>query len=552
MQPGKRKKDVKGRSRPRKLVPIAGLLLVAGLALVFNILIIQMQSAAAAYLSGESIWSRAQVSAVQYLDRYGENGNPAALEKARDWLAIPLGDLQARRAMEGQELDAGAAREGLLQGRNHPDDIPGMIRLFRHFSQAPHFRDAVAFWRESDPHILALETLAEQLENAWQSASPSLAEIPRMRQRLLELNEELDILSEGFRTATAEAARWLARMLVIASVVLFLTLGLIAWLLGWRLTRALTASERIFRTTFRQAPMGMAQVDDEGRLLDVNPALCEILGQSREKLLGMPYEELVHPDERDILLEDQEKMPAGALENHSVEHRLLCGNGETLWAKVTVSSIHDDADSRPHRVVILEDVSESRRLSLALSYEATHDPLTGLYNRRAFQQGLSDILHRAHVEGSTHALCFIDLDQFKVVNDTAGHIAGDELLCRIAELLQGNLRERDLLARLGGDEFAVILEDCSLDDAARITEKLRAAVAERGFEWEDATFHPGCSIGVVPITRDSPDTGYLLQAADIACYRAKKQGRNRVHVLREDEAPLDEGPSGDTGRIATP
>lgn len=163
------------------------------------------------------------------------------------------------------------------------------------------------------------------------------------------------------------------------------------------------------------------------------------------------------------------------------------------------------------------------------------DPLTNTFNRRAFEQHLSNSLENARSEGSHHILCYLDLDQFKVVNDTCGHLAGDELLKQIAFRLQHEIREADMLARLGGDEFGVILEGCDINVARKIANNLRSSLERFRFAWEDKLFDIGVSIGVVPILPDSIGSNELLRAADSACYVAKDLGRNRVHVYQSDD-----------------
>lgn len=517
-----------------------GLLLVAALAAGFSVTVVQIQSAIAAYIGGQSAWSRAQLATIHHLDGYAETGHADALERARDRLAVPLGGLAARRAMEATPADSAAARAGLLQGLNDPEDIGQMIWLFRLFAGTPIFQEAVQVWWESDTHLLELVTLADQLENEWQSTDPSLAEIARLRVQLNDVNHRLAPLTEDFRRAMTDASRVMRRILSLSSVAFLLTLGLIAGLLGWLLLRTITAAERKFRATFDQAAVGMAQVDATSHLLDVNQALCEILRYPKQQLLGVRYHDLVHPDDWEIGREPRREIQAGRLDSYTLEQRLLCRDGDSVWVKLTVSLMKETSDYSPRYVAIVEDVSESRRLSTELNHQATHDALTGLANRRAFERSLAEALRKARTENSTHALCFLDLDQFKIVNDTSGHAAGDHLLCQMADLLQRNLREGDLLARLGGDEFAIILQGCNLDRARPITEKLRQAIADTTFAWEDTTFSPTCSIGVVTVTAESADTGSLLRAADIACYLAKEQGRNRVHLIHEDDRQLAE------------
>ena len=173
-----------------------------------------------------------------------------------------------------------------------------------------------------------------------------------------------------------------------------------------------------------------------------------------------------------------------------------------------------------------------------LVYQASHDALTGLINRREFEQRLERLLQSAVQQGREHALCYMDLDQFKVINDSCGHSAGDELLRQLALLLKSNLRERDTLARLGGDEFALLLENCELDDAIQVADLFRAEVQRFRFKWGERVFAVGISVGMVAITRDSGTAANLLSAADAACYVAKDRGRNQIHVYESRDIDL--------------
>ena len=173
-----------------------------------------------------------------------------------------------------------------------------------------------------------------------------------------------------------------------------------------------------------------------------------------------------------------------------------------------------------------------------LIYQASHDALTGLFNRREFEQRLERALLSAMQQGREHALCYMDLDQFKVINDTCGHAAGDELLLQLALLLKGKLRERDTLARLGGDEFALLLENCTIQDALEVADTFRAEVQRFRFKWEDRIFAVGMSVGMVAINRDSGTAANLLSAADAACYVAKDRGRNQIHLYEVRDIDL--------------
>ena len=189
-------------------------------------------------------------------------------------------------------------------------------------------------------------------------------------------------------------------------------------------------------------------------------------------------------------------------------------------------------------VLVFQDVTESRGLIQQIQHQACHDKLTGLLNRYEFEQRLIHALKSARDEDVHHALCFLDLDNFKIVNDTAGHIAGDALLKQIAHLLGNQLRTRDSLARLGGDEFSLLLECCPMDQAFVIAEKLLNTIRSLRFTWNDHIYEIGVSIGIVPITANSETAEQLLSQADVACYAAKDQGRNQVVIYHaENGAP---------------
>ena len=187
---------------------------------------------------------------------------------------------------------------------------------------------------------------------------------------------------------------------------------------------------------------------------------------------------------------------------------------------------------------VYADVSRARALNRELAWQASHDALTGLINRRHFERKLAQALEDARLDGSGHALMFLDLDQFKVVNDTSGHGAGDELLRQLGAMLKTQLRANDTLARLGGDEFGVLLSHCELPMARAIAEKLRQVVSDFRFAWSERLFDTGVSIGLVPIDAQSTSVAQLMSAADVACYAAKEGGRNRIHLLEAGDGEL--------------
>ena len=216
----------------------------------------------------------------------------------------------------------------------------------------------------------------------------------------------------------------------------------------------------------------------------------------------------------------------------------------------SAAPLHDHEGRLTGVVMVFRDATPQRQLTRQLSHQATHDPLTGLINRREFERRLARVVLTARDSGTTHGLCYLDLDRFKTVNDTCGHVAGDALLRQLAGILRGELRSRDTLARLGGDEFAVLLEHCEMEQARRIAEGLRVVVQNFRFTWEDHIFGLGVSIGLVELTASCTTESEALRAADAACYRAKHAGRNRIHAAwAEDASPADGARTDWTTRI---
>jgi diguanylate cyclase (GGDEF)-like protein/PAS domain S-box-containing protein len=258
-------------------------------------------------------------------------------------------------------------------------------------------------------------------------------------------------------------------------------------------------------------------------------AITKVLKIVDEKTLEAP------PDPVKLCLEKgKSTMLAGHL---LLIHRY---RNQRLSIEVNASPIRDSNSDITGVVLVFHDVTELRGLAKKMSYQATHDSLTGLINRREFEFRVKHALEHARNSDTRHALCYIDLDNFKVVNDTCGHIAGDELLKQLTIKLRLELREADTLARLGGDEFGVLLEGCSIENAHEPAENLRRIVENFRFVWDNKAFRVGASIGLVPITAESGTLTDVLSAADSACYLAKDQGRNRIHIYQPDDEAVVE------------
>ena len=301
---------------------------------------------------------------------------------------------------------------------------------------------------------------------------------------------------------------------------------------------ALKSSEERFRNLIEGSIQGVF-IHRDFKPLFVNRAFADILGyDSTDGLLASieSIEEHYVPHERDRMRGYKEARLRGEDAPSQYEYEALRKDGTIVTLQNFVRVINWEGEPAIQCTVI--DISKARELSEQLSYQASHDALTGLLNRRAFEQRLQKLLETAQAEKTEHVLCYLDLDQFKIINDSCGHTAGDELLRQFGGVLQQQVRGRDTLARLGGDEFGILLERCSVKEAQRLTATVRTAVEGFRFAWEGQSFNIGVSIGVVPISEASEKMTGVLGKADAACYAAKDAGRNRVHIYREDDVEL--------------
>lgn len=301
--------------------------------------------------------------------------------------------------------------------------------------------------------------------------------------------------------------------------------------------QALRGSEQRFRALYDDNPSMFFTLNAAGHILSVNRFGAKQLGYPVDQLVGMSVLDLCPRDTLEQLklqLEDCLKTPDVVKHWETVKLRK---DGSSMWVREVVRVVIDE-DNRIRIMTVCEDITEARELSEQLSYQANHDALTGLVNRRAFEDRVQKLLDQRTVRTRAHAICYLDLDQFKIINDTCGHVAGDELLRQLGGLLPKHVRRNDTLARLGGDEFGVLLENCTLQQAYRVTDELRKTIEEYRFAWEDKTFSVGASIGLVPLNGTGQTLGTVLAAADAACYTAKDGGRNRIHVFHEADADL--------------
>ncbi len=305
---------------------------------------------------------------------------------------------------------------------------------------------------------------------------------------------------------------------------------------------ALFREKESAQITLQSIGDGVITTDAEGYVEYVNPVAEELTGWRLDDATGRHIDEIFRSFHEETCEPLDNPMSMAIRRTRAIKSvrptLLIRRDGNELYIENTASPIRDGGGKVTGGVLVFHDVSEARELNRRLSYHASHDILTGLVNRREFENRLERALKSAKARETSYALLYLDLDQFKIINDTCGHSAGDALLGQLGALLKSKIRWRDTLARLGGDEFGVLLESCTVDEAISNAEGLRETIREFKFQWDDRIFRLGVSIGVVPITADNDDVASLLSAADAACAAAKEAGRNRIHCFAENDIEL--------------
>lgn len=316
----------------------------------------------------------------------------------------------------------------------------------------------------------------------------------------------------------------------------------------------LRQSQELAQVTLQSIADGVITVDQLGYVQSCNPVAEQITGWSEAEAKGRQLSEVFHltttnlntlnnlntlsSNPEEIQNPAQKALQEGCIVSLA-NYAILVDRTQQEWIiSHSAAPIRNRNGEIIGAVLVFRDVTEERKLAGQLSWQATHDNLTGLVNRREFESRLEKEIALAKASGFESALCYLDLDQFKIVNDTCGHLAGDELLRQVSNLLDHRLRQTDTLARLGGDEFGILLHQSSPAAAHRVATSLQQQLQKFRFIWEDKTFQIGVSIGLVTINADTQDLTSALSAVDAACYAAKNQGRNRIHIYQADDQDL--------------
>lgn len=308
--------------------------------------------------------------------------------------------------------------------------------------------------------------------------------------------------------------------------------------------QALLEEKERAQVTLHSIGDAVITTDSNGNVEYLNPVAEKLTGWNLDEVKGKPVQEVFHiinEETRGAVTNPVDKVLSEGsivgLANHTL---LINRHGDEIAIEDSAAPIRDQGGHLLGVVMVFHDVRKARRLATELNWQATHDALTGLINRYAFEYSLETALDLAKKYGQSHVVLYIDLDQFKVVNDTCGHVAGDELLRQLSTILRSRVRESDHLARLGGDEFGALLENCDPDHAMRVANGILDTINEFRFVWDEKQFSVGASIGLVTVDERSDGITQILSAADLSCYAAKDLGRNQIHIYQEDDDALSQ------------
>jgi diguanylate cyclase (GGDEF)-like protein/PAS domain S-box-containing protein len=546
--------DPEAATAPWRLLLVAWpFLAVLLLLMLLSMASSDLLSSVRAYVQGESLWSKAQKQATAALHRYAQTHAETDYREFWTALAVPRGDRLAREELDKAAPDETVVRSGFLAGQNHADDIPGMTRLFRRFRSVPEFAIAVTIWSEGDRNITALAAAAERLHaQVGASGDPAAA-----LRRIDDIDADLSSLERKFSGTLGQISRQLERELNLAMFGAALLLFALACLVASRMLRQVDAAQTALRSSERERRAdreralatlesigeGVISTDTQGRVVYLNPIAAALTGWNDFEAIGQPLHQVYRCREEsgnaqenplDVVLREPHHVKVSA------RRLLLSRYDEEVAIEESAAPIRDENGEATGVVLVLHDIRREHDYVSQLTYLHTHDALTGLLNRREFEHRLRLLLQSSAASGRQHAMLFVDLDQFKVINDTCGHAGGDELLRQIGPLLQGCVRSGDSVARLGGDEFGLLLENCAPDGAERIASKLCQTMYDFHFVVSNRSFWTSASIGVVNLA-DAPFTFTdAMNAADEACVLAKEKGRNRVQRFIASDRDLSD------------
>lgn len=493
-------------------------------------------SAVRSFIGAEAMWSKNQKDALYALTRYTLYADEADHTAYRAALAVNYGDRLTRIELEKPVPDLSVAEAGLLQGRNHPDDVAGMVFLIHWFRSVPEIRQALGIWAAADDQFDRMTQVGDRVRAAVQSGPLAQVQIQQFLQQLQNINQVLTPLEDDFSYTLGAAARKYTQMgLLVLSVAVAAMLA-VAYLFSRHLLLRfenvqdrLRTNEAQLQSVLQLTPQPILVMrQSDGQLLYANAHAREQFGLGSAPLAELSARDL-YLSQTDYLALMQRLKTTDRVTDFELQMQNL--DSTPFWCWCSLQRIrYAEQDCV---LTVLLNVDEHKRTQEALHYRADHDPLTGLPNRAMFMDAFKRCLQGLEHRGGSGALLFLDLDKFKEINDNLGHEIGDLVLQQVANRLQGCMRAGDLVARLGGDEFVVLIDGAQdLAHTQFIADKVLSALRP-SYEVGGRLLQVTTSIGVSRFPQDGLDLVQLLSAADAAMYEAKSAGRNNMRLHQQ-------------------
>ncbi|HYG53663.1 MAG TPA: EAL domain-containing protein [Burkholderiales bacterium] len=530
--------------RRRFVLVLAPILFIAGAMLLLVALSLEMFTAARAFVGAQGLWARGQRDAVYHLQAYAREGAERDYRAYREAMVVPLALRRARIALQQPRPDFELARRGLIEAGNHSQDVEAMVRFASTFRWLPQVSDVMRVWERADEQLARLEALAE-------AGRPAPAHIEAVR-------DGVQYAEAQFAALVNDSTRLMKRVLMWSLLAAAAALAALAVLVGRRnlgrqaaAEEAMRESEARMRLVANNVPALISYIDRDQRYRFSNRTYDDWFGVAHERMVGRTVGEVFGQDAYERMRGYIERVLAG----ESVEFEFGTAEGgrrRTLQVSCVPHLAPDGSVAGFYMlgndVTALKRAQEDLRFAALqlqhdaqrLEFLAHHDTLTGVPNRAMFAERAREAVAHARRHDKRVAVLFLDLDNFKNVNDRLGHEIGDSLLKLIAARIRASVRGDDFVARIGGDEFCVLLQDIAdAREAAAVAQKLVHEIG-KPYRIGDMNVESGVSIGIACVPQDGEDVATLLRQADIAMYRAKELGRNGYQffsgALNEDAA----------------
>lgn len=488
---------------------------------VITFMIIKTHAGVEAFVSSKSQWTLAHTKAKYALEDYFNSHAKSDFEIYEHHIKTCLEIRQSLIEFEHSNYENGILN---LQDTNiHPNNMSDMSFLYRYFYGIPQIKQLLKNWSQANQKIYEFHSVALLTQQAISNNAPEHI-ITIHKSKVEHSYNKINPIEKHFENAVRQVTTWIGHMTFRLTAIIYILLGMMLYFGIKRALNAFHERDALYHATFHHANVGIIQLDLNGKLQRMNQTFCEMFSVTPKDMKGrnviniLEKHENHQPQNVDILKSLNPDEPT-----FSYHFKINSRNGKLLWLKATITKIFNQQTKALYHIAMIEDISELHDMNEKLKQMAHHDYLTGLSNKFAFEHHLSDAVNNAQ----TGVLFYMDLDNFKVINDTAGHAAGDQALTEVAQVLRLSFRKNDFVARIGGDEFAAFVGNIDLQVAQKIKSGINKAIEQHLITYQGQTFHIGISIGLAQMDHDTISSKQLMLQADTAAYEAKSLKKQR-------------------------